>query len=257
MRIAKKKEVSGLADTINLELPRSWQELSERRFRYVCWLYSRGYDFDSLLAYCVVRFTHMQVVKHYDDAHWLMKQGKKRFMLLDIQMYDLCNYLRFLCTTPSKPINIPKIGRKKALPVDFRGVPFETYIIVNNLYTGYLTTQKKEILSQCAAVLYQSEKMKLDDAELQSIFFWIAGLFHVFSERFPHLFKESGGDGEQSGRNIGKMLQDVVDSQLRALTKGDITKEKEILEMDTWRALTELNALAREYEELNLKYPQK
>jgi hypothetical protein len=53
------------------------------------------------------------------------------------------------------------------------------------------------------------------------------------------------------------MLQDVVDSQLRALTKGDITKEKEILAMDTWRALTELNALAREYEELNQKYPQK
>ena len=249
-------EVSGLVDTINFELPRSWNELSERQLRYVCWLYSQGYDFDSLLTYCVVRFTHMQVVKHYDDAHWLMKQGKKRFMLLDIQMYDLCNFLRFLCSPPNRPICLAKIGRRKALPADFRGVPFETYIVINNLYTGYLATQKKELLAQCGYTLYGSDKVRFDDAELQSIFFWIAGLFHVFAERFPHLFKESGGN-DGTPRNYGKMLQDVVDSQLRALTKGDITKEAQILAMDTWRALTELDALAREYEELNHKYPSK
>ena len=37
---------------------------------------------------------------------------------------------------------------------------------------------------------------------------------------------------------------------LRALTGGDITKEKEVLEMDCWRALTELDAKARDYEEM-------
>ena len=42
--------------------------------------------------------------------------------------------------------------------------------------------------------------------------------------------------------------------QIRALTKGDITKEKEIFEMDTWRALTELDAQAQEYEDLKKKY---
>ena len=41
-----------------------------------------------------------------------------------------------------------------------------------------------------------------------------------------------------------------MDAQIRALTKGDITKEKEILALDTWRALTELNAQAREYKQL-------
>ena len=33
-----------------------------------------------------------------------------------------------------------------------------------------------------------------------------------------------------------------MNAQIRALTKGDVTKEKEILALDTWRALTELNA---------------
>ena len=37
---------------------------------------------------------------------------------------------------------------------------------------------------------------------------------------------------------------------IRALTGGDITKEERIMKMDTWRALTELDAKAREAEEL-------
>lgn len=37
---------------------------------------------------------------------------------------------------------------------------------------------------------------------------------------------------------------------IRALTGGDITKEERILKMDTWRALTELDAKARESERL-------
>lgn len=49
---------------------------------------------------------------------------------------------------------------------------------------------------------------------------------------------------------MGAMLQEAMDAQIRALTKGDITKEAEILALDTWRALTELNAQAREYKQL-------
>ena len=41
-----------------------------------------------------------------------------------------------------------------------------------------------------------------------------------------------------------------MDTQIRALTKGDITKEREVLQMDVHRALTELDAQAKEYEEL-------
>lgn len=45
-----------------------------------------------------------------------------------------------------------------------------------------------------------------------------------------------------------------MNAQIRALTKGDITKEKEILSLDTWRALTELDAQAKEYEEMKKMY---
>ena len=54
-----------------------------------------------------------------------------------------------------------------------------------------------------------------------------------------------------------EILYEAVNSQIRALTKGDVTKEKEVLAIDTWRALTELNALAKEYDDFNKKYPNK
>ena len=46
-------------------------------------------------------------------------------------------------------------------------------------------------------------------------------------------------------------LRDITFSQLRALTGGDITKEEDVLNADTWSALSELNAKAREAEEMN------
>ena len=47
-----------------------------------------------------------------------------------------------------------------------------------------------------------------------------------------------------------------MNAQIRALTDGDITKESAVLEKDCWRALTELDAKAREAEEFRKRYPK-
>ena len=76
----------------------------------------------------------------------------------------------------------------------------------------------------------------------------------MFARRFPDFFQPATANAENllgNSPNIGKQLQESMDAQIRALTKGDITKEKEILSLDTWRALTELNAQAKEYKQIN------
>lgn len=76
----------------------------------------------------------------------------------------------------------------------------------------------------------------------------------MFARRFSDFFQPASANAENllgSSPNIGKQLQESMDAQIRALTKGDITKEKEILSLDTWRALTELNAQAKEYKQIN------
>ena len=48
-------------------------------------------------------------------------------------------------------------------------------------------------------------------------------------------------------------MEASMNAQIRALTGGDITKEETIRKANVWRALTELDAKAREAEELNKK----
>ena len=66
--------------------------------------------------------------------------------------------------------------------------------------------------------------------------------------------------GSADGNLLGATpasVESAMNAQIRALTKGDVTKESEVLALDTWRALTELNAQAREYKELNAKMQSK
>ena len=126
------------------------------------------------------------------------------------------------------------------MDAEFRGVPFETYIVVENLYQGFLSTQKDALLDDIAHVLYPGCSATLTPEERISIFYWVASLKDMFARRLLG-----------SSPNIGKQLQESMDAQIRALTKGDITKEREILSLDTWRALTELNAQAKEYKQIN------
>ena len=104
-----------------------------------------------------------------------------------------------------------------------------------------------------AAVLYAKEDISPDASETLGIFYWWATVKDMVSAMFPHLFSTTTGD-DQAPPTYDEMRR-TIDTQLRALTKGDITKERDILSMETMRALTELDAQAREYEEIKEKYP--
>ncbi|MDE7136070.1 MAG: hypothetical protein K2N91_05515, partial [Muribaculaceae bacterium] len=73
---------------------------------------------------------------------------------------------------------------------------------------------------------------------------------------FPNFFKKVGDESELEPPTYDELRRNI-DAQIRALTKGDVTKEKEILALDALRALTELDAQAREYDEIRKKYPTK
>ena len=75
------------------------------------------------------------------------------------------------------------------------------------------------------------------------------------STAFPHFFrKRESADGEPPTE---VHFIDLYNAQMRALTGGDVTKEKTVLALDCWRALTELEAKAREAEELERKISPK
>jgi len=71
---------------------------------------------------------------------------------------------------------------------------------------------------------------------------------------------DGGAKTFAAGDQIAVIYKNTSDQTVRnistALTDGDITKEDAVFKKDCWRALTELDAKAREAEEFRKKYPK-
>ena len=204
------------------------------------------------------------ILHRYGEKGYMCKKGKQRFVITALQVAQAVAALDWLRTLPAYPIHLQRIGRLHAIPADFQGVPFETFIVCDNLYQGYISTQNEKLLDEMAHHLYSSKYfsliIRLSPADRINVFYWFASLKAMLSKEFHNFLQPATLDNANlldSDRSQYEILTAAVNAQIRALTKGDVTKEKEVLALDTWRAMTELDALAKEYQELNSKYPHK
>lgn len=241
---------------IDLSVPRGWHELDDRQLRYLYHLMAGNFGSDEIHTLCLLRWSGVKVIGCQPSGAYLLWQGKTLFEVSPLQLAELLSQLDWLTQVPSVPVRPSRLHRplgrsRYALPADFSGVPFETFIVADNLYQGYLTTQDDALLDQLAAVLY-GHSLRLRPWERVAVFFWLASLKEFFARRYPNFFQAS--DAEDGTDLLGTRqpsVEEAMNAQIRALTKGDVTKERDILALDTWRALTELDAQAREYQELN------
>lgn len=238
--------------TINLTLPTCWQELTPKQLRYVYFLLSQNYTADEVKTYCLCRFGGITVIGQEGDC-WRIAFDNKSCLITAVQIAEQLAHLSWLDTLPLLPLRLPLIGKHTAVNADLSCVPFRDYLYCDNLYTGWLHTQNAALLADMAKVLYNTKDIVLTDEEQVSVFYWFASLKAYYQRRFRYLFDATPVQSEnllsdQSG--IAERLQSAMDNQIRALTKGDITKEEQVLATDTVRALTELDAMAREYQEL-------
>ena len=201
-----------------------------------------------------MKWNGLKVLASLPDKRFLIKRGKEVVPLSTRQIQQATSVLDFLDSFAPMPVRIERIGKYHALPADFEKVPFEKYLYIENLFQGYLNTQSDELLLQMAQVLYASDHVKPSKAHLVGIFYWTASLKQYFASQFPNFYKPASNTDSNllgSGQaDIYRQLRDSTNAMIRALTGGDITKEERILKMDTWRALTELDAKARDAEEL-------
>ena len=250
--------------TIDIKLPKRWEELTQKQLRYLFNLIAQGYSIDEVKAFCLFRWNKITILHRYGDNGYMCKKGKQRFAITALQVAQAIAALDWIKTLPATPIRLERIGRLRAIAADFQGVPFETFIICDNLYQGYISTQDDSLLEEMVHHLYRSKYfsliIRLSPADRINVFYWFASLKTMFSREFRNFLQPATSDNANlldSDRSQYEILTAAVNAQIRALTKGDVTKEKEVLALDTWRALTELDALAREYQELNSKYTSK
>ena len=249
--------------TIDLKLPTRWEELTQKQLRYLFSLIAQGYSIDEVKAFCLFRWNKITVLHRYGDKGYMCKKRKQRFVVTAAQVTAAVTALDWIKTLPATPVRIARIGSRQAVAADFQGVPFETFIICDNLYQGYISTQDEQLLEEMATHLYRSKCfsliIRLSQADRIGIFYWFASLKAMLSRQFHNFLQPVPQDNANlldSDKSQYEILTAAVNAQIRALTKGDVTKEKQVLALDTWRALTELDAQAKEYEELNKRVPR-
>lgn len=238
--------------SINFIVPQGWHELGDKQLRYVYDLIAKEYATDEIKTLCLLRWSGTKVIGRQESGTYLLKKSKILFEVTPLTLAELLPHLDWLGSLPTVPVRISKINRQSALPADFSEVPFETFIICDNLYQGFLSTQNDELLDQLGATLYGKD-IAFKPYERISIFYWFAALKESLSKKYSDFFQPIAGASDGNLLGSSASVEDAMNAQIRALTKGDITKEAEVLALDTHRALTELNAQAREYKELNAK----
>lgn len=243
---------------INLSLPTSWEELSDKQLQMVFRLIASDFRSEEIKTVCLLRWNNIKVLGHSDKQYeFFMKVGKQMVLISVSSLFAAMQPLNFLDDIPPFPVRIGSIKGHKALPADFSDVPFETFLVADNLFQGYLHTQKVDILESLVRLLYGSDKIKPSKSDCIMAFYWFASLKAVFARRFHHFYQpiDSVNDGNLLGdsQSLHEKLMGAVNAQIRALTGGDVTKEPYIMQMDTIRALTELDAKAEDVERMNKK----
>ena len=245
---------------VNLIVPKSWEKLSQEQLKYYFFVLTMCRSAAEVKTYCLCRWSGLEVLYPYGTG-FMCRHEQREFVLQPLQVAAAIQSLDWTDTLPTSPVRMERIGKYRALHADFQEVPFETFIICDSLYQGYLSAKDDQLLDDLARVLYQSAKVRPDAAERIGVFYWFASLKEMFARQFKHFFQPLSAHDDGNMFNQGKSQYEIiyhaVNAQIRALTKGDVTKEKEVLAIDTWRALTELDALAKEYEDFNKKYPNK
>ena len=246
---------------MNIILPENWRGLTDRQLLDFFTLLSKDHSFEEILTLCLLRWGNLRVLRRLPSGDYLVKQRAKpktQAVLSLRQIHNATNTLAFLKSFPPFPTRITQIGRAKAITADFQGVPFSTFISVDNYYQGFLQTQDYDLLRQAAMLLYPNVTYdRLTTTHCLMVFYWITSLKQYLARLFPHFLQSVPRDPDNlldtSATAFGDTLRAAVNAQIRALTGGDITKENSVLEMDTWRALTELDAKAKECEDLKRK----
>ena len=241
---------------LSFGLPQAWHELSQRELAMVFRSMERNPEPSQAKLAVLLRLTGMEI-SYREVQGWRCKvravsEGRDTtvsFVIDREEMAWMIEQLDWLTVPGMIPVRLQELQsvnweRVTALPADLHGVKFSTYLVAENCYQGVLMSRTDEAVQQLAKTLYPGLERNLEAWEQMMVLQWWAQVKGMFTDLFPHFFKPGGADEGDTPD-----MRAIMDNQIRALTGGDITKEAEVLAMDTWRALTELNAKAKEAED--------
>lgn len=245
------------SDALTVRLPSSWQSLTDAQLYYVYGLTADNMSLAQMKTYCFFKFSGVNVLRRTADGY-VVSDGVRQVRATPEAIARCLRSLDWLGSLPNYPVRISRIRRNDAVDAALHGVSFGEYVALDNMYQGYLHGQDDSLLVEMAKILYQTDNLRLNRAQRISVFYWFASVKALFANTFPSFLQPAGvltpDNLLAGGASVGQQVTDAMNAQIRALTKGDVTKEHEVLSLDVWRALTELDAQTKEYNELKRRY---
>lgn len=238
-----------------LSLPHSWAELSERELHdlYAAMAASPLSDV-RLIGLRVLAGLKLDVSRRDGDKVLvslpvLSARGKAHRLVFYMQpevVGSIMAELDWMLEPGAVPVRLPSIGHHSAVDARLRNVPFGDYLMVENLYQGFVQSHNPDALARAARILYPGyHGRRFGRMQLINVLTWLLQIKGMFSARFCNFFRPLASQECEEAT-----IEDLYNNQIRALTGGDITKEAQIKAIDCWRALTELDFKAKEAEEL-------
>ena len=252
---------------LQLACPRSWAEMTQEQMRYALHVIGCGmYSSIEGRTLMLLHFTGIEVLNKTPGG-WtcsvsIEDDGKKKtkrhfFFMQSWQVQDMIGQLSFVGSYENFGCGLDTAGEFKAADKLLSGYQFGWFLSCERKYQAYLKTKEFRFLEDLARMMFMDgdspvgdgqKEMEVDTALGMSVFFWYSWIKLEFSKLFPHFFKPVDKMGGEFS------FLESYNAQIRALTDGDVTKEEAVKQIECKRALTELDAKAREAEDFKAKY---
>lgn len=249
---------------LNLTVPTCWKQLNEKQLIYISWLLvQNSYKAHEIHAFAFVRLTGIKVIFNRKDDSFYCRYKKQNFSLTKEQVTSFSRQFEWITSGVTEVTPIAKLEGRTHEDPRLRGIPFAQYLACENYYQAYIFTKDEKYLNYLIATFYQGNKSFDDHKTIKraegfrklpfhvrhTVFLWFYGLKSVLQKEFPFFFQKVESileDEEPQAPN----MRAQIDNMIRSLTGGDVTKVDAIYKIETWTALSELNAKAKEYQDL-------
>lgn len=137
-------------------------------------------------------------ILHREGSIFIMKYQKQTFPVTALLITEVTQSMEWLGDFPVYPVRLSRIGLHRPIPANFQGVPFGTFLALDNLYQGYLQTRKHDIAIEMAKIMYQSGHIRhLSKVEETNVFYWFTSIKRYFASMFTHFFQQTEDDSHR------------------------------------------------------------
>ncbi len=242
------------SEPLAVTVPRGFSELTPEQFTGLCRLMVSGIDADDLTTVMFMRLAGLRVLAHTGDGRVLVStvsRPRRTALLAPAHVAVGAESLRWLTDIP--PLVAfqrfaPAIHRS-AIAFDLSSLDFGAWLALDNSYAGYLFTHRDDLVDRMA-VLMTPRLRHPKPWQRFALLLWMRAAKDWLAVRFPHFFSGPDHDDVFASGGTPEDVRVAMEAQIRALTKGDVTRESDVLSVPVMSALTELDQLAREYQDL-------